>query len=97
MADQDNGGWGRDFDDDGNVIGDVPDSNGGFFHTYRYHLVGVWLFWLVLSSPRVLAQSGDASLIGVLAGAIVGSALFAILFVGLMHVLRRRVWAVLAE
>lgn len=97
MADQENGGWGRDFDDEGNVVGEVPNSTGGFFDRYRYHLLGVWVVWLLVSAPRLFAQTGDASIIGVVAGAMIGSALFAILAVGVYHTLGRRLWSVLAR
>jgi hypothetical protein len=57
--------WGQDFDDEGNVLGEVPDGDGGFFSEHWLAVVVAVVAVFLVNVPRV---GGDA-------GALVGAAL----------------------
>jgi hypothetical protein len=68
----DSSGWGQDYDEDGNVIGDVPDSqNDSLITNHPGKLIGVWILWFSLSlfgnqsglSAGVVIGSGAASFV----------------------------------
>lgn len=61
-------GWGDDFDEDGNVIGEVPDSEGGFFEEHWKAVLVATLAVFLVQLPRVTAASDGLG--GLLGGAI---------------------------
>jgi len=69
---QDNNGWGKDRDDDGNVIGEVPDNeSNSLLMNHPGKIFGVWILWFALSifgnqfelSPGVLIGAGGMSFV----------------------------------
>lgn len=47
-------GWGEDFDDEGNVIGEVPDDSPEAFHEkHKYKIVAVWLGFVLINLPEM--------------------------------------------
>lgn len=58
-------GWGKDFDEDGNVIGEIPEDDSESFvleHKYKISLLAVLVF--ALRAPSVAASAGVAGLVG---------------------------------
>jgi len=72
-----NNGWGDDYDEDGNVIGEVPEDDPSFAREHAGKLLGVWLVWFALTVPK----AGWAESPGIPLGAAVGSAVVAFVLV----------------
>jgi len=69
---QDNNGWGEDYDDDGNVIGEVPDDeSNSLLMNHPGKIFGVWILWFSLAifgnlselSPGFLMGAGGVSFV----------------------------------
>ena len=78
------GGWGQDFDEDGNVIGEMPDGHDdpAFHEAYKTKIVLVagLLFLLNLNDAAALGPGG---LVGSLAGSLAVGALLVYVGVGI--------------
>jgi len=72
-----NNGWGKDRDEDGNVIGEVPEDDPPFAREHAGKLLGVWAVWFALTVPK----AGWAESPGLPLGAAVGSAVVAFVLV----------------
>jgi hypothetical protein len=63
--------WGQDFDDEGNVLGEVPDGDAGFFSEHWVAVVVAVVAVFLLNVPRVGTEPG--ALVGAaLASTVVG-------------------------
>lgn len=70
-------GWGQDFDEDGNVIGEVPDDDPSFLDEHKYKLIAASGAIFLVNAPRA-ASGGPGAVVGaLLVSAFVGALLVA--------------------
>lgn len=75
-------GWGQDFDEDGNVIGDVPDDDPSFVDEHKYKIAIVASVLFLLNLPQT-APNGAAGLIGSAVGSVFLGSVLVFLGVGI--------------
>lgn len=65
--------WGQDFDEDGNVLGEVPEPESSWFGTHWKAVLLAAVVVFIVQAPRILATNGSG--IGVFVG-LAGGSLF---------------------